>query len=56
MDWPAEHVIGTMTSVPARLLSLSDRGRIEVGMRADLTLVTEDLEVVATYIGGEQWR
>jgi len=54
--WPAEQVIATMTAVPAHLLSLSDRGRIEVGMRADLTVMTEHLEVVATYIGGKQWR
>jgi N-acetylglucosamine-6-phosphate deacetylase len=56
VDWPLGDIVGTMTAVPARLLSLNDRGRIDVGLRADLTLVTDDLEVVATYIGGERWR
>jgi N-acetylglucosamine-6-phosphate deacetylase len=53
--WPAGDVVATMTEVPARLLSLEDRGVLEVGRRADLVVLTEDLHVVATYIGGEKW-
>lgn len=51
--WGAADALSTMTSVPARLLGLDDRGSIRVGGRADLTLLTEDLDVVATFIGGQ---
>jgi N-acetylglucosamine-6-phosphate deacetylase len=47
--------IAAMTTVPSSLLGLADRGRVEVGQRADLTLWTQDLKLVATYIGGEKW-
>ena len=52
---PAD-VIAAMTRVPARLLDLQDRGEVAVGLRADLTLWTSDLELVDTFIGGERWR
>lgn len=39
--------------VPARTLSLKDRGRIGVGNRADLVLFDESMEVVATMVSGE---
>ena len=54
--WPAHAVIGAMTSVPARVLGLTDRGAIAVGARADLALLSEDLRVVAIFVGGERWR
>jgi N-acetylglucosamine-6-phosphate deacetylase len=50
--WTAADALATMTSVPARLLGLSDRGALRVGGRADLGLFTPDLEVVATLVGG----
>ena len=53
--WPAGPTIAAMTSVPARLLTLNDRGVVRVGARADLVLLTPDLEVEATFIGGERW-
>ena len=46
--------VATVTSTPAELLRLGDgRGRLEVGGRADITLLTPELEVVATLVGGE---
>jgi N-acetylglucosamine-6-phosphate deacetylase len=48
---PAE-AIPTVTRVPARALRLADRGSLRVGMRADLTLLTGDLRVAATIVGG----
>jgi N-acetylglucosamine-6-phosphate deacetylase len=43
-----------VTSTPARLLGLGEgRGRLEVGGRADITLLTEGLEVAATLVAGE---
>ena len=53
IGWAAADVLATMTSVPARLLGLADRGHVQVGGRADLTLFTPDLEVVATFVGGQ---
>jgi N-acetylglucosamine-6-phosphate deacetylase len=53
--WDLADAARTMTSVPAKLLRLEDRGEIRVGARADFTLFTHDLQVAATYIGGEKW-
>jgi N-acetylglucosamine-6-phosphate deacetylase len=46
--------ISKMTSRnPARLLGLTDRGSIEIGMRADLVALHENGEVAFTIIGGK---
>ena len=45
--------IGAVTTVPARLLGLADRGRLDVGSRADVVLLTEDGDVVATLVDGD---
>jgi len=42
------------TEVPARLLGLNHVGRLAVGVSADVALLTERLEVVATYVRGER--
>jgi len=39
--------------VPAQVLGLSDRGRLAVGHRADLAVLTPDLEPLRTIVGGE---
>ena len=49
----AEEAVATVTSVPGRALRLADRGRIGVGMRADLTLLSPDLRVCATIVAGQ---
>ncbi len=49
---PADDAIATVTSTPARLLGLPDRGRLERGAHADLVLLTEELRVAATFVGG----
>ncbi len=41
------------SSVPSRLLGLPDRGCLAVGTRADLALLTPDLHMQATIIGGK---
>jgi N-acetylglucosamine-6-phosphate deacetylase len=48
---PAQ-AIATVTSTPAALLGARSKGRIEPGADADLVVVTSDLDVVATVIGG----
>jgi N-acetylglucosamine-6-phosphate deacetylase len=44
--------VATVTSTPADLVGDRTRGRIEVGARGDLTLVDDDVRVVATVVGG----
>lgn len=46
--------LAAVTSTPAQLLGLGEgRGRLEVGGRADMTLLTTGLEVAATLVAGE---
>lgn len=49
---PSEAVAAAST-VPGGLLGRSDRGRLAVGLRADLVLFDEAMEVVATMVGGQ---
>ena len=44
--------VGAVTDAPARCLGLGDRGRIEVGCRADLVALDDDGRVVLTFVGG----
>ncbi len=44
--------IDSVTAVPARALRLADRGALRAGGRADLVLLTPDLQVSATLING----
>lgn len=39
---------------PARAVGLGDRGKLTAGNKADITLLDDDLNVVATIIGGEK--
>jgi N-acetylglucosamine-6-phosphate deacetylase len=45
--------LATVTTTPADLLGLADRGRIRPGARADLTILDRAGELHATVIGGE---
>lgn len=45
--------VRTVTSTPARVLGLSDRGRLVAGARADVTVLDRELRVVAVHVGGE---
>ncbi len=46
--------LSTVTTTPARLLGLDERlGRVVAGYDADLTLLTPDLRVVETFVGGQ---
>ncbi|MET0902808.1 MAG: N-acetylglucosamine-6-phosphate deacetylase [Acidimicrobiales bacterium] len=49
-DAQAIHAAAT---APAHLLDDPARGNLEAGTRADLVVLTEDLHVVSTYVGGE---
>jgi N-acetylglucosamine-6-phosphate deacetylase len=53
----ALEAIATVTTVPAAVLGLDDRGVIEVGASGDLTVLAPGLRPVATVIGGHvAWR
>jgi len=44
--------LATVTSTPATVLRLADRGRLEPGARADVAVLDDDLRVVETVVGG----
>ncbi len=49
-----DHALRAASTVPARLLGLDDRGAVEPGRRADLVMMTPDLRVEATLVGGHR--
>jgi N-acetylglucosamine-6-phosphate deacetylase len=54
---PLADAIATVTSTPARVLGLVDRGRLECGARADVAVLDVRLHVTETIVGGEvAWR
>lgn len=49
----AAEAVSTVTTTPARLLGLDDRGALEAGRRGDVVVLDAGLRVVATFVGGE---
>lgn len=60
----AAEAVATVTTTPARLLGLDDRGALETGRRGDVVVLDAGLRVVATFVSGalayvdaeEAWR
>jgi N-acetylglucosamine-6-phosphate deacetylase len=52
--WPLPAAVAAASANPAALLGLADRGRIAVGLRADLVELDDDLRVRRT-TRGEDW-
>jgi N-acetylglucosamine-6-phosphate deacetylase len=52
----AAEAIATVTTVPARVLGLPSKGSVAPGCDADLTLLTADLRVATTFVGGREVR
>ena len=50
----AHEAIATVTSTPARVLGLDRKGAVAPGFDADLVLLTSDLQVVGTIVGGHE--
>ncbi len=48
-----EAAFAAATSTPAGMIGLTDRGRLEVGMRADLCHVATDLSLAGVWLAGE---
>jgi N-acetylglucosamine-6-phosphate deacetylase len=49
---PAHAAFTAATGTPARMLGLSDRGRLEAGTRADLCHMSDDLALTAVWAAG----
>jgi N-acetylglucosamine-6-phosphate deacetylase len=49
---PLADAVGTVTTVPAAVLGLTDRGTLDAGAAGDLVLLDDDGTLVATVIGG----
>ena len=45
--------VAAVTTTPARLMRLDDRGALEAGRRADVTVLDTAMHVVATFVGGD---
>ena len=50
---PLEVALTAASTNPAKLLGLQDRGRIEIGRRADLVALSDELAVHAVWVAGE---
>lgn len=53
---PLAAAVAAAATTPARVLGLADRGRIEVGLRADLVALDEDFGVRQVWVAGEPVR
>ena len=49
---PLEAALDAATAVPARVIG-ADAGRIEIGARADLIVLSEELEIERVLVAGE---
>jgi N-acetylglucosamine-6-phosphate deacetylase len=52
VGFPVQSAIAAVTTTPARMLGVTDRGLLEVGARADLCHLDDDLELTAVWSGG----
>lgn len=48
-----DQAFAAATTVPAAILGLRDRGRLDPGTRADITLLHDDMSVSRTLVGGQ---
>jgi len=48
-----DQALASASLTPARAIGANDRGRLEPGLRADLVVLSDELRVVKTMVGGE---
>jgi N-acetylglucosamine-6-phosphate deacetylase len=51
---PLSEAVRMASTNPARVIGLNDRGAIEVGKRADLVVLSNELEVIRTSVAGRE--
>ncbi len=51
-DLPLQKIIAMASTVPARAMRLTNKGKLETGCDADIVLLNRELEVMATIVGG----
>lgn len=51
---PLHEAVRMATETPATLMGLHGKGRLIIGADADLVVLSEDLEVMRTFVGGEE--
>jgi N-acetylglucosamine-6-phosphate deacetylase len=52
IDIPLEEAVAMATQNPAQAIGLETKGRLEVGVDADLVVLSPNLEVLQTFAGG----
>jgi len=51
---PLHEAIAMATATPAFGIGLNNKGQLKIGGHADLVVISPELEVLGTYVGGEQ--
>ena len=51
---PLESALAAASAVPARVLGLSEAGRLDVGVPADIVVLDDNLEIERVFVGGEE--
>jgi N-acetylglucosamine-6-phosphate deacetylase len=54
VDLPLHEAIMMATANPARAIGLKEKGRLEIGADADFVVLSTDLEVLRTFLRGEE--
>jgi N-acetylglucosamine-6-phosphate deacetylase len=54
VDVPVHEAITMATENPARAIGLETKGRLSVGIDADFVVLSPELEVVRTFVRGEE--
>jgi N-acetylglucosamine-6-phosphate deacetylase len=51
---PLESALAAASAVPARVLGLTEAGRLDVGVPADIVVLDDNLEIEGVFVGGEE--
>jgi N-acetylglucosamine-6-phosphate deacetylase len=51
---PLHEAVAMATENPARAIGLETRGRLAIGTDADLIVLSPELEVLRTFVGGDE--
>lgn len=54
VEIPLHEAVAMASANPARTLGSKTKGRLEAGADADLVVLSQDLEVRQTFVGGEE--